>query len=54
MRSSGFLKLTSERTLRDYTNYYENKPGFYDDVDQQLAEEVKRLNYLKTGTSLVS
>ncbi len=42
VRSSGFLKLPSERTLRDYTNYYENKPGFYDDVDQQLADEVKR------------
>ena len=30
LRSSGFIKLPSERTLRDYTHYFENKPGFQD------------------------
>lgn len=36
--SSGFIKLPSERTLRDYTNYFEIKPGFQDEVDEQITE----------------
>ena len=44
LRSSGFLKLPSERTLRDYTHYFQNKPGFQDEVNQQLLEEVEKLN----------
>lgn len=36
----GFLKLPSERTLRDYTHYFDNKPGFQDEVDQQLISEI--------------
>lgn len=43
MRNSGFLKLPSKRTLQDYTNYFENKPGFQDEVDQQLLQEVSSL-----------
>ena len=43
MRSSGFVRLPSDRTLRDYTNYFENKTGFQDEVDQQLAKEVSSL-----------
>ena len=34
LRSSGFLKLPSERTLRDYTHYFQNKAGFQDEVNQ--------------------
>ena len=34
-----FLRLPSERTLKDYTK---NKPGFLDDVDLQLTEEIKQ------------
>ena len=40
MRTSGFIKLPSERTLRDYTNYFANKPGFMDEVDEQLMNEI--------------
>ena len=40
LRSSGFLKLPSERTLKDYTNYFTNKPDFQDEVDQQLVGEI--------------
>ena len=40
MRSSGFLKLPSERTLRDYTNYFSNNPGFMDEVDDQLTNKI--------------
>lgn len=40
LRSSGFLKLPSERTLRDYTNYFNNRPGFQDETDQQLFSEI--------------
>lgn len=43
LRLSGFLKLPSERTLRDYTHYFQNKPGFQDEVNQQLLEEVEKL-----------
>jgi hypothetical protein len=40
LRSSGFLKLPSERTLRDYTNYFDHKPGFQDEIDEQLISEI--------------
>ena len=40
LRSSGFLKLPSERTLRDYTHYFVNKTGFMDEVDEQLLSEI--------------
>ena len=40
MRTSGFITLPSERTLRDYTNYFRNKPGFMDEVDDQLMNEI--------------
>ena len=43
LRSSGFVKLPSERTLRDYTHYFQNKPGFQDEVNQQLLEEVEKM-----------
>ncbi len=43
MRSSGFVKLPSERTLRDYTNYFEMKTGFQDGVDDQLTQEISLL-----------
>lgn len=46
LRSSGFLKLPSERTLRDYTHYFQNKPGFQDEVNQQLLEEVEKMKLL--------
>ena len=41
MRTSGFLKLPSERTLRDYVHYFSSKPGFQNEVHQQLLEEAK-------------
>ena len=40
IRSSGFLTLPSERTLRDYTNYIKVRPGFQEEVTWQLVEEV--------------
>ena len=40
LRSSGFLKLPSERTLRDYTHYFKSKPGFQVEVEQMLMKEV--------------
>ena len=39
MHSSGFLQLPSECTLRDYTNYFTNQPGFKPDLNEQLAKE---------------
>ena len=43
MRNSGFIQLPSERTLRDYTHYYELKTGFQDEVDEQLWQEISAL-----------
>ena len=44
LRTSGFIKLPSERSLRDYTHYFTNKPGFQDEVNQQLIDKVSKLN----------
>ncbi len=44
LRSTGFVKLPSERTLYDYTHYFRNKVGFQDEVNQQLVEEVAKLS----------
>ena len=38
LRSSGCVKLPSQRTLRDYTHHVRALPGFSDDVDKQLIE----------------
>ena len=39
LRSSGFIKLPSERTLRDYTHYFKSKSGFQVKVDAMLLKE---------------
>ena len=39
--TSGFVKLPSERTLRDYTHFIKSRSGFYDELDQLLADEAK-------------
>lgn len=41
LRSTGVLKLPSERTLRDYTHIVKAKPGLQPDVDEQLINESK-------------
>ena len=45
LRSSGCVKLPSQRTLRDYTHYVRALPGFSDDVDKQLIEAAKLQTY---------
>ena len=40
IRNSNCIILPSDRTLRDYTHYINNKPGFSVEVDKQLAEEM--------------
>ena len=39
MRSSGFVTLPSERTLRDYTNYIKGRLGFQPQVLEMLQKE---------------
>ena len=41
LRTSGFVRLPSERTLRDYTHFIKSKPGFYPDLDSYLREEAQ-------------
>lgn len=43
LRTSGFMKLPSERTLCDYTHYVKSRSGFQDDIDADLAHEAKLL-----------
>lgn len=47
--------LVSERTLRDYTNYFESKPGFQLEVNKQLVKEsrVKTLTEAKKFCGIV-
>ena len=39
IRSSGFLVLPSERSLRDYSNFFKNKTGFQKEVNDLLLRE---------------
>ena len=41
MRSSGFITLPSERTLRDYTNYIKCVPGYQQEVVDMMRQESK-------------
>lgn len=41
LRSSGCVKLPSQRTLRDYTYYVKAATGFSSDVDNMLMEAAK-------------
>lgn len=40
LRKSGCLALPSGRTLRDYTHFIDNKPGFNADVDKYMFEQI--------------
>ena len=40
LRTSGFIQLPSERTLRDYTHYFKSTSGFYPELNEQLKREV--------------
>ena len=41
MRTAGFIKLPSERTLRDYSNYFKGKTGYQVEVNHELQRESK-------------
>ncbi len=53
LRSSGFIKLPSDRTLRDYTHYFQNKTGFQNEVNKQLLDEIS-LQYLPDSRKFVA
>lgn len=44
LSSSGFIKLPPERTSGDYTNYFENRPGFQDELNKQLTDEIEKIS----------
>ena len=48
LRTTGFLTLPSERTLRDYIHYFSNNAGFQNEVHQQLLEELNLLRLPET------
>ena len=39
LRTTGFVHLPSERTLRDYTHYVKGRSGFQHDIDEDLKRE---------------
>lgn len=41
MHSSGFVTLPLERTLRDYSKFFQSKAGFQHEVNKQLMKEAK-------------
>ena len=41
LRTSGFLKLPSQRTLRDYTHFFKSKAGFQMEVEEMLVRDIK-------------
>ena len=41
IRSAGFVTLPSETTLRDYSNFFQSKPGFQHEINKQLMREAK-------------
>ena len=53
LRTSGFIKLPSERTLRDYTNYFKSKPGFQPEVDHILVDEASLHSSSKWNSYIV-
>ena len=56
MRSSGFITLPSERTLRDYTRWIESRTGCQPEVTQQLLDELSKVKLsenLKKHVALV-
>lgn len=53
LRTSGFIQLPSERTLRDYTHYFQSKIGFQEEVDEMLRTEVGSEDWKKYVVLLV-
>jgi len=51
LRQSGCIHLPSQRTLRDYTHYFEAKVGFSAEVDQQLIDAI---DFSKEGNRYVA
>ena len=47
LRSSGFIRLPSERTLRDYSHVFKVKCGFQSKVDKMLLEEASKHGLLE-------
>ena len=41
MRTAGFISLQSERTLRDYSNYFKCITGFQLEIKEQLYKEAR-------------
>ena len=39
LRTSGFVQLPSERTLRDYGNFFKSHSGFYPELNEHLKQE---------------
>ncbi len=50
LRTSGFVSLPSERTLRDYTHHFTSTAGFQTEVFQQLQKEVESRSLSESRT----
>ena len=53
LHTSGFIKLPSEWTLYDYSHYFESRPGFHSDLNEQLEREITSLPESRRYVSLL-
>ena len=53
LRTTGFIHLPSERTLRDYTHYVKARSGFQDDIDEDLTREANLTELSETKKHVV-
>ena len=52
-RTSGFMRLPSERTLRDYVHFYTAKPGFQKEANDHLIMEAQLESLSETQRHVV-
>ena len=45
LSTSGFIKLPSERTLRDYTHIFKSTTGFQEEVEDMLRKEIENVQW---------
>ena len=53
LRTSRFMKLPSERSLRDYTHYVKSRSGFQEDIDADLAKEARLQKTCLSGRNIL-
>ena len=53
LRTAGFITMPSERTLRDYTHFFKNKPGFFRELNDMLVKEAEKDGLTARGNHVI-